>query len=301
MKYPLEQLYEHRKKAKPKLTEAVFSQFKKILSFFQEINFDIYEDTLSQLDELKMSELYKFISKEKQLTSLLYDWVDLDVRVENSLEYELIETKAAELKSAYRELSESRRDKELKLKTLFSAYLEDLRRKVADLRGRKIETKEITYNNFKDFVNYYLGEDCIIKNLKEVVSPEDLFESIKTDALINSLEKEKIIYENNGVINVMDLEETDIALYEHLREEALKNFKRQHIHTDDEVRFVVDGCGIFYIFSDDNEKCYEIVTKAGDLIVIPANKKHAFELTSERNIRCIRLFTNDQGWKAIYT
>ncbi|MFK7873354.1 MAG: cupin domain-containing protein [Oligoflexales bacterium] len=84
-------------------------------------------------------------------------------------------------------------------------------------------------------------------------------------------------------------------------DETLKNFRREHIHTDDEVRFVVEGVGVFHVYSADEQRRYTVRTEAGDLIVIPAHRKHSFELTEKRSIRCVRLFMNDQGWKAIYT
>ena len=81
-------------------------------------------------------------------------------------------------------------------------------------------------------------------------------------------------------------------------EKLLEKFKREHHHTDDEVRFVVDGSGIFPIKI--NDEIVEVYVEAGDLIVVPAGARHWFELDENRKIKCIRVFKTPAGWEAIY-
>jgi 1,2-dihydroxy-3-keto-5-methylthiopentene dioxygenase len=76
-------------------------------------------------------------------------------------------------------------------------------------------------------------------------------------------------------------------------------FDKEHFHTLDEVRFVVDGEGIFDV-RDANDQWVRIEVDAGDLIIIPANKYHRFYLTSAKAIRCVRLFLNNEGWAPLY-
>jgi len=38
----------------------------------------------------------------------------------------------------------------------------------------------------------------------------------------------------------------------------------------------------------------------GDMIVIPARKYHRFYLTDSKQIRCMRLFANHDGWAPLY-
>ncbi|HEY8130508.1 MAG TPA: cupin domain-containing protein [Thermoanaerobaculia bacterium] len=76
-------------------------------------------------------------------------------------------------------------------------------------------------------------------------------------------------------------------------------FDKEHYHTLDEVRFVVDGEGIFDV-RDPNDQWVRIEVDAGDLIIIPANKYHRFYLTAAKNIRCVRLFLNNEGWTPLY-
>ena len=76
-------------------------------------------------------------------------------------------------------------------------------------------------------------------------------------------------------------------------------FDKEHFHTLDEVRFVVDGEGIFDV-RDASDQWVRIEVDAGDLIIIPANTYHRFYLTSSKTIRCVRLFLNNEGWAPLY-
>ena len=38
----------------------------------------------------------------------------------------------------------------------------------------------------------------------------------------------------------------------------------------------------------------------GDVIVIPARTYHRFYLTDRKQIRCMRLFANHEGWAPLY-
>jgi len=79
----------------------------------------------------------------------------------------------------------------------------------------------------------------------------------------------------------------------------LAKFDKEHHHVDDEVRFTVEGEGVFEIEADSG-KFLKFTAEPGDLIVIPALRRHAFYLTDKQNIRCIRLFKTKEGWEAIY-
>jgi 1,2-dihydroxy-3-keto-5-methylthiopentene dioxygenase len=82
-------------------------------------------------------------------------------------------------------------------------------------------------------------------------------------------------------------------------EAALKKFDGEHHHTEDEVRFVLEGEGVFDIRSSD-ERWMRVIVEAGDLIVVPKGKHHRFELTEKKTIRCARLFQDPAGWVAVY-
>jgi 1,2-dihydroxy-3-keto-5-methylthiopentene dioxygenase len=76
-------------------------------------------------------------------------------------------------------------------------------------------------------------------------------------------------------------------------------FASEHQHTDDEVRFVLSGSGIFDI-RDESDRWMRVTVEAGDLIVVPKDRYHRFTLTSARQIRCVRLFKDRGGWVPHY-
>lgn len=76
-------------------------------------------------------------------------------------------------------------------------------------------------------------------------------------------------------------------------------FDKEHCHTLDEVRFVVEGEGIFDV-RDPGDRWVRIFVEAGDLIIIPAQMYHRFFLTPAKKIRCARLFLNHEGWTPLY-
>ena len=83
-------------------------------------------------------------------------------------------------------------------------------------------------------------------------------------------------------------------------EAMLAKFNREHWHSEDEVRFIVAGRGLFHIHPK-NGPVVAIEVEPGDLMSIPSGTWHWFDLCSERRIRAIRLFQDTQGWTPYYT
>jgi 1,2-dihydroxy-3-keto-5-methylthiopentene dioxygenase len=79
----------------------------------------------------------------------------------------------------------------------------------------------------------------------------------------------------------------------------LAKFDKEHTHDDDEVRFTVEGKGIFSI-NPETAPVVHVLVEAGDLLVVPKNVRHWFNLTKEKRIRTIRLFTDMSGWTPHY-
>ncbi|MDV3237819.1 MAG: acireductone dioxygenase [Gammaproteobacteria bacterium] len=76
-------------------------------------------------------------------------------------------------------------------------------------------------------------------------------------------------------------------------------FLDEHTHSDFEVRFFVDGKGLFYIHT--GGKVYGVLCEKGDLISVPANTPHWFDMGENPRFKCIRLFTTPEGWVAQFT
>lgn len=83
------------------------------------------------------------------------------------------------------------------------------------------------------------------------------------------------------------------------KEEMRQKFLNEHTHDDFEVRFFVDGQGLFYLHV--NEKVYAVLCTRGDLISVPANTTHWFDMGTEPDFKCIRFFTTPEGWVGHFT
>ncbi|MDI1230864.1 MAG: cupin [Methylobacter sp.] len=78
-----------------------------------------------------------------------------------------------------------------------------------------------------------------------------------------------------------------------------QKFLAEHIHADFEVRFFIEGRGLFYLHVDD--KVYAVLCEQGDLISVPANTTHWFDMGENPCFKCIRLFTTADGWVADFS
>lgn len=84
--------------------------------------------------------------------------------------------------------------------------------------------------------------------------------------------------------------------------DAIRNkFLAEHKHTEDEIRFFVDGEGLFW-FNLDGEDVFNVLCQKGDLISVPAGTKHWFD-AGESNpfVKAIRIFIDMSGWVPHYT
>lgn len=84
-------------------------------------------------------------------------------------------------------------------------------------------------------------------------------------------------------------------------EPMLERFRPEHFHDEDEVRFIIKGCGIFHIAPENGGEVSAVKMTAGDMIRVPRGTKHWFDLDETRTVRAIRLFQDVTGWTPHYT
>lgn len=77
-------------------------------------------------------------------------------------------------------------------------------------------------------------------------------------------------------------------------------FLKEHTHSEDEVRFFVDGSGLFW-FNLENSPVFSVLLKKGDFISVPKGCRHWFDLQDPPNVKAIRIFSTKEGWVANYT
>lgn len=78
-----------------------------------------------------------------------------------------------------------------------------------------------------------------------------------------------------------------------------EKFLKEHIHTEDEVRFFHEGAGNFVLHL--NGRVYDAHCTAGDLISVPAHVTHWFDAGTEPQFTVLRVFTDTTGWTPHYT
>lgn len=121
------------------------------------------------------------------------------------------------------------------------------------------------------------------------------YRQLATDEAVYKTPLEGIMKENSYV--TMD----QVKMWEQMPNfDALcQKFVGEHLHTDDEVRFVLEGSGVFEIRSLD-DRWMKILVEKEDYISVPANRYHRFYLTDEKKIHCVRLFKDQSGWTPLY-
>jgi 1,2-dihydroxy-3-keto-5-methylthiopentene dioxygenase len=80
----------------------------------------------------------------------------------------------------------------------------------------------------------------------------------------------------------------------------LAKFNREHWHDEDEVRFIIQGRGLFHIRPSQGP-VIAVQVESGDMIRVPRGTWHWFDLCPDRKIRAIRLFQDPAGWTPRYT
>ena len=82
-------------------------------------------------------------------------------------------------------------------------------------------------------------------------------------------------------------------------EAMLAKFDKEHTHSEDEVRFILAGRGIFFLVLD--ERVASVEVGPGDMLRVPRGTHHWFTLCEDRRIRAIRWFQDTAGWTPHYT
>lgn len=83
------------------------------------------------------------------------------------------------------------------------------------------------------------------------------------------------------------------------RETMRDKFLSEHTHGEDEVRFFVDGEGLFTLHHAG--RVFNMLCTAGDLISVPAGMAHWFDMGAAPRFTAIRLFVNPDGWIAEFS
>ncbi|KAH8827277.1 Fe-ARD 1 [Flagelloscypha sp. PMI_526] len=97
-------------------------------------------------------------------------------------------------------------------------------------------------------------------------------------------------YKNRDEINVSKAGLGD------LYETKIKTFFEEHMHEDEEIRFILEGSGFFDVRDASSDQWIRIHVEQGDLLVVPAGIYHRFTLDTNDKIRAMRLFQDEPKW-----
>jgi 1,2-dihydroxy-3-keto-5-methylthiopentene dioxygenase len=98
-------------------------------------------------------------------------------------------------------------------------------------------------------------------------------------------------YVNRDVVNINPEAMGGVGPYE----EKLKIFYSEHLHEDEEIRYILDGEGYFDV-RDKDDKWIRCALDKGDLLILPAGIYHRFTTNSSDSIKAMRLFQQEPKW-----
>jgi 1,2-dihydroxy-3-keto-5-methylthiopentene dioxygenase len=166
----------------------------------------------------------------------------------------------------------------------------------------KFQNREEEIHGTEEVISFLNSQEVIyekwdINKLPEALKEKYALSDEEKDQILNAFEVEIAdISEKRGykAQDVISLSDTTPNL-----DQLLKNFQQEHHHTDDEVRFIVSGHGVFVIQGKDGE-FFDVFLEPGDLISVPENVRHYFTLQDDRKVVAIRIFVTTEGWVPIY-
>ena len=152
----------------------------------------------------------------------------------------------------------------------------------------------------RDAVSAFLQQEGVLYEQWQVEKlPEELrgnctvTEEQKNEILTVFNEEIRSLAKRNGYGNwdVVALSEDTPDL-----DTILKKFEQVHVHTEDEVRAITAGHGIFVIKG--SVGYFDVELDPGDVISVPVDTPHFFTLMDDRQVVAVRLFIDPSGWVA---
>lgn len=133
------------------------------------------------------------------------------------------------------------------------------------------------------------------------VVPDLPAEPTSDEVLAAYADRVKRVVDSEGYIKVdaLHMTPTDTPEWAETAAAARQKFLAEHTHDDDEDRFFARGAGVFYLHLDG--KVHAVLCEAGDLLSVPANTTHWFDMGSRPDYVAIRFFHDDDGWVGNFT
>ncbi len=101
------------------------------------------------------------------------------------------------------------------------------------------------------------------------------------------------------LVDVVSITPEDTDEYREASATARQKFLSEHQHDDDEDRFFARGSGVFYLHVDG--KVHAVFCEAGDLLSVPKDTTHWFDMGTRPDYVSVRFFHDDDGWVGNFT
>ncbi|MGP3962371.1 1,2-dihydroxy-3-keto-5-methylthiopentene dioxygenase [Nonomuraea sp. 3N208] len=142
-------------------------------------------------------------------------------------------------------------------------------------------------------IDVVLRHWAVVEDLPEDAGQEEILAAYRQEV-------DRVIAEEGYTfVDVAQLHPDDSPDWPEQAAAARQKFLNEHTHDDDEVRYFVAGSGIFYLHV--NGKVHAVLCEAGDLLSVPKNTTHWFDMGTRPDFTAIRFFHDDDGWIGDFT
>jgi len=132
-----------------------------------------------------------------------------------------------------------------------------------------------------------------VKPLPENASQDEVLDLYRAeiDSVLES--------EGYTLVDVVRLDRGEGPEWQEQVNAARGKFLDEHAHDDDEDRFFAHGSGVFYLRVDG--KVYAVFCEAGDVLSVPKDTTHWFDMGTNPEYVSVRFFHDDDGWVGNFT
>ncbi|KAK4231493.1 Acireductone dioxygenase ARD family [Podospora fimiseda] len=111
---------------------------------------------------------------------------------------------------------------------------------------------------------------------------------------IPSLDQVNSLASSRGYRNRDEITVSPAAMGD-IYETKVKSFFDEHLHEDEEIRYIRDGAGYFDV-RDKSDRWIRIRLEKDDLIILPAGIYHRFTTDESNYVQAMRLFKDEPKW-----